>query len=158
MNRSRLTIMPMMLASWAISTAGCSWINPRSGFERDPFVMSHLSRSDDFAFDGRAGDPSIARLSRSNRTALPSASPPRLSTHASDFSWVMGRIAPSTQEDGAWALQFDDSKGERREIPLEHHPLLGQVRPGDKVMVEGNLVATSRSPRTMRVRRVALIP
>ncbi len=156
MIRSRMTILPILMASWALSTAGCSWINPRSGFERDPFVMSHLSRSDDFAFDGRTGDTTVAGVNRPSRMA--SDSNPKLSTHAVDFSWVMGRIAPSTEEDGAWTLQFDDSKGEKRAIPLENHPLLGKVRPGDKVMVEGNLVPSSRSSRTMRIRRVALIP
>jgi hypothetical protein len=152
-----MTILPILTAAWLISTTGCSWINPRSGFERDPFVMSHLSRSDDFAFNGEAPASRVAYAAR-NSSESATGQGRSLPTHADDFSWVMGRIAPSTQEDGVWALQFDDSKGLQREIPLESHPLLGKVRPGDKVMVEGNLVPTARSPKTMRVQRVALIP
>jgi hypothetical protein len=149
-------------------SVGCAWIKPRSDFERDPVVMSHLARSQDLAFDQK--EPDAERTSQvgwvENEPRKASPGPPthrptdRPSsvTHALDFSWVMGRIAQAPTDEKRLVLQFDGSDGQARAIPLDLHPSLQLVRPGDKVMVEGDLVSDDATGRRMRVRRVALIP
>jgi hypothetical protein len=137
---------------------GCSWINPRSGFERDPMVMSHLSRSSDLAFNGPSKEGAGPALIAGRPGASASSSSVRLASHAVDFRWVLGRIERSVQDPSQLAVQFEDVQGEAREIPLEPHPSLQMVRPGDKVMVEGDLVSAGGAGRQMRVRRVAMVP
>ncbi|MBY0588021.1 hypothetical protein K2X85_12645 [bacterium] len=119
--------------------------------------MSHLSRSRDLSFDDRLGAGAIPGSSAVNSPR--GGSPrPELATHADDFSWVMGRVAPSARSEDRLAVLFEAADGQKREIPLERHPALRMIRPGDKVMVEGDLVQESDTGRSMRVRKVALIP
>ena len=155
----------MLLTGTALLLAGCGWIRPRSDFERDPFVMSHLTKGNEGAYaaddlDGRRGILS-ASTSRKRVPPLPSARDtqtggPTPSAHASDFSWVRGRLLRQRDE---IVVQYadggtDDEFGGR--LRLEKTPELGLFRSGDFVVVTGEVVASRPGDARYRVRSVAL--
>jgi hypothetical protein len=148
MTTQRRLILPILLAA---SVTGCGWIQPRSSFERDPFVMSHLTKEHDGGLAMDDFEP--------NGRAYMSRKPTDRATHASDYSWVVGQLRRMGSE-GTWTIDYDAPADRDRfggRLPLESAPNLGFVRDGDRVRIDGEVVAGRSGQPRYRVRSVALL-
>jgi hypothetical protein len=166
--RLTLILTPALLAA----STGCNWINPRSNFERDPFVMSHLTKgSPDGGF---ASDEAPVRKSRWRWFTASNSKPPppnepnptRLAaqtagwdvpTHDPDYSWIVGRLRQRRGAHPQWYVEYarpgaDPYNGE---IDLEPSPELGLVREGDRVRIEGRLQHHSDARPRYRIENLA---
>ena len=164
MTAQGMRVLPVILAS---VVTGCGWIQPRSGFERDPFVMSHLSKSSDesFAWDQPSRTRSLAMLT-SRKPATKDAKDdfvaerPSDTSHAADFSWLVGKLVHREGTNGGWYVDYDDA-GEADpyggQLDLEKSPKLGLVRAGDRVLLEGEVVKKKSGNARYRVRSLALL-
>jgi len=164
MTAQGMRILPAMLV---FAVTGCGWIQPRSGFERDPFVMSHLSKSPDesYAWDRPARTRSLAMLTSrkpestevEDSLALKRRSD---SSHASDFSWLVGKLVRDEGAKGTWYVDYDEAEASDPfggKIALEKSPKLGMIREGDRVLLEGEVVKKRAGDARYRVRSIALL-
>lgn len=153
-----MTVGRWMALGLLLPLAGCGWIRPRSDFERDPFVMSHLTKDGD---DGVAwGEKSDRRLSFTSHKPGERADAPRdRRAHADDYHWIVGRLDRSTDSDAGWIVIYENHVGDRYEgqLPLEKSSQLGLVREGDRVLLEGEVVTTRAGEHEYRVRSLALL-
>lgn len=162
---------------WVLATAlaavgaGCSWINSRSAFERDPLVMSHLTK--DRSEGAFAADDAPVRKSRwawltashpgsapvlaaSASSTTPSAV--KTATAAPDHTWVVGRLRQRRGADNGWYIQYGHIDEEDRyggELDVEPTPKLGLVREGDRVLLEGEVIPSRSGHPVYRVRNIA---
>lgn len=137
----------------AVVVAGCGWVRTRSDFERDPLVMSHLthekrdpmfaSTDNELIVDGEERRIQAASTSRKSRYAEP-APLPVASVDLEEFRVLDGRLHRRRGPRGGWFLHYDklgpqDPFG--GEIRLPDDARLGIAREGDRVRVEGRVLA-----------------
>lgn len=144
--------------------AGCGWVNTRSNFERDPFVMSHLThQKNDPLYAGSDSDhafdddkplqaASVSRKEpRSDYRQMSYQNEPSQLSRASDFSWIEGRLVHRAGPESGWYVRYVDESNSGRndaEIRLVDSPRLGLARAGDRVRLEGQVVDSDiGSPR-----------
>lgn len=161
------------------AVGGCrSRGEPRSEFERDPLVMSHLThRKDDPAFAetetdvGRPDDgPTLRPASVSKKPGRDEAVHPDQPgafggpsrAHAPDYSWLRGTLTRncSGQPTARWFIQYANAGGGDRfdgVLPLANAPRLGLLREGDRVELSGRVVEATTPDPQYYVESLALV-
>lgn len=145
----------------AIGVGGCGWVSRSSQYERDPFVMSHLTHSkEDPMFAATDGDHHVSvdtepsrsaslthnsrRPSRSNNDSSHSAFR-HVSHSAADeqYRQLNGTLGYRTGKYGGWYIRYA-GKGSGDpyggEIVFANSPRMGLLREGDQIRVEGRVV------------------
>ena len=129
--------------------------------------MSHLSKSSDesFAWDQPSRTRSLAMLT--SRKPATNDATDRLvaerasdTSHAADFSWLVGKLVHREGSNGGWYVDYEDSSDADPyggKLTLEKSPKLGLVRAGDRVLLEGEVVKKRSGGAQYRVRSLALL-
>jgi len=112
-----------------------------------------------------AQPPSLARDEEPRKTAvvvkaIPVArlKAPGVYGHAPDHSWLQGVLEQA--DSGQFILHYGDSSAEDpwgSRVNLETDPRLVQLRPGDVVRVEGEIISKEKASPRYRVREVWLV-
>lgn len=164
--RRLISTFPILLAPFL---GGCGWISTRSDFDRDPFVMSHLTKG--------SGDPSVAydeeldgkrsflsaSTSRKQNPSLKRHTGRRSAaqaSHAADYRWIRGRLSRSKNAPNNWSIQYPHGEASDAfggELVLERTPKLGLLREGDLVLLEGQLVTPEPGKTSYRVTDIARV-
>lgn len=145
----------------SLSLVGCSWVNNRSDFERDPFVMSHLTHhKNDPLYAGSESENAFEEEPRLQSASVSRKLPTRSSargshermayqeekgtpTRSADFQWIEGRLTHRNGKNKGWFLRYATDSSQdpyQGELPLGESPRLGLAREGDRVRLEGKLV------------------
>lgn len=165
----------------AVTAGGCKWVGGKSDFQRDPFVMSHLTHNkNDPLFASSEGDEdwdsptrsasATARKAEVARTSAP-ATPAQRSPYqqvsaraprgrAEDFKWIEGRLEHRNGNKPGWHIRYatnaeNDTFG--GEIRLANNPRLGLMREGDLVYVTGRLMDGDNAERRYEVETISLL-
>ncbi|QDU61400.1 hypothetical protein Pan216_22560 [Planctomycetes bacterium Pan216] len=158
---------------------GCG--STQSTFDRDPFVMNHLthgketpalhaSDSDskstlDFASDEKMiPGESISRKSTNARAGSRPMAVPRgreaTFAHDPDYRWINGRLTHQEGRRPGWYVRFaekhDDDEYDGA-LLLANDPRLGMFREGDLVHVEGTVVEHGLGDNRYHLDNIALM-
>lgn len=174
--RIRLVCLGIAGVTW-----GCGWVQPRSDFDRDPFVMSHLTHSrEDPLFAGSENESTFQRDESAVQSASISNKPGQGKKTTSDYqntvyreqaaetpapgrgkdySWLEGRLGHRTGKEGGWFIQYarsfeNDNYG--GELRFANTPRLGLLREGDRVLVRGAVVSDGLGDHRYRVDSIVL--
>jgi hypothetical protein len=151
---------------------GCAWFRPKSSYDRDPLVQSHLlgkkNRTAGLAKgDAGRGDSVLQPTgsSTSNKPAYPNPYrgavdpdgdrlPGRLPGeqaqfgHDPDFRWIIGRIERLPERGADFYVRYAEPDSADRNdrfggrLRLAFSPRLAMIREGDIVKLEGRLLDT----------------
>lgn len=118
----------------SMGIAGCGWINTRSDFERDPFVMSHLTHEKrDQMFANSDSDVTIDGEERPVRSA--SRKPP-----TSEPTEIEGRLSFQKGKAPGWYLRPLAAGSVGDGLRLLPDPRLSIAHEGDRVRLRGRNV------------------
>ena len=150
MRARMLGITSIMLFSAGLT--GCKWVSPRSNFERDPLVMSHLSTSNKRSYG--ATETATPKGNYQTRYLDPRSGVERTSHDEAqsaeiksigwpDYKSITGRVHYRIGKNPGWYLHFvqrnvDDRFGNA--VMLAESPKLGLLREGDLVRIQGDIV------------------
>lgn len=177
-----------VLTGFALVSAGaigCGWMNTRSDFERDPFVMSHLTHEkrdpmyattdSDVHLDDET--PKVRSASTSRKTPY-SSEPRRLglregaSTEAGiepigakeglsdDYGRLSGALERRKGNRGGWFIRYGSGSDTDRyggELLIVNPDRLGLAREGDRVELEGQVVTRRPGEFGYRIRSVSFL-
>ncbi|MGL4461972.1 MAG: hypothetical protein ACRC1K_07450, partial [Planctomycetia bacterium] len=141
------------LLGLALTSCSCAWVRSRSDFERDPFVMSHLTHGkgdptyaateneSSLSSEGAAGRSPVTAASLSKKPGSGATGSVKTvgggsslggSGAAEDFRWIEGRMVYRSGKKGGWAVRFG-APGDRYggEIAVADAAKLGVAREGD---------------------------
>lgn len=162
-----------ILAGFCLVATGCTWIQKRSDFDRDPFVMSHLTHhKNDPLYAGTENENSFdderplraAAVSRKTDTRTGSSgdyrpmsyrenAPEAEPTRADDFRWVEGTLERDRKSKG-WSLRYANDRAPDAHggaLRLADSPRLGLAREGDRVRLEGRLTGQGTAGERYRI-------
>jgi len=176
--------MPLALA--VTMTGGCAWFRPKSSYDRDPLVQSHLlgrkNRTAGLAKgDGRPDSVlQPTSSSTSNKPPFPNYRaavddpdadrlPGRLPGEAAslghdpDFRWVIGRVERLPERGNDFYLRYAEPDSADRNdrfggrLRLAFSPRLAMMREGDIVKIEGRLLDTIGKEPSYQVGSLAIL-
>ena len=155
---ARLAILGGGVAT-LLPAIGCGWVRNRSAFERDPFVMSHLTHSkadplyassensdvfdDEPALQAASVSRKASRSSVRQAVAAPTIEP--LYGHAPDYRWLRGRLERREGPRPGWYVQYataDEPRFDGR-LLLAANRRLDLLREGDHVRLSGRLIGVA---------------
>ncbi len=169
----RAWMLGVLVFGLCTSSIGCQWISPRSNFERDPLVMSHLSnrstsakRSVGYSDEAGKSKPYESRYLNPNGNGIERAS---LNDSESgsvrnadwpEYKSLTGRVHYRIGRNPGWYLHFtqrnrNDKLGAA--IMLADGPKLGLIREGDLVRISGEIVDTTPGDMRYRVDSVTVL-
>jgi hypothetical protein len=159
-----------------VAAVGCGWMKTRSDFERDPFVMSHLTHDkkdpmfaaseNDLSLDGDEPRMQSASTSRKPKpTRYDAPSDPRGASAASlaradDYSWLEGRLSRQGGRSGGWYIRYATAgEGDRYggQLRIVNNQRLGVAREGDVVRLAGRVVPQGRSDVAYEVASITIL-
>lgn len=154
----------------ACLASGCQWVSRRSDFDRDPFVMSHLThnKNDPLFTNSENDELNDDPIKRSASTSRKFVSHERGfgdvasagGAHADNFQWIEGRLVYRGDAAGGWFIAYDESRtGDRfgGQLRIDADAHLGVLREGDRVRASGSVVQAGAGDYRYRVDAIHLL-